>query len=101
VTAGAVVTALTVLIGALWWLVSPRVVTLLENTCRRAVADAMADLDDRLGRVEEAMGESHSPKRLIELADLLDLIRRHSPDPEATQILTPTALSPQRKRKAR
>lgn len=99
-TAATVVTAITALVGLLWWLVSPRVVRGVTNVCTAAVADALADLDDRVtalartvekhhpagGDLDErvelleiAVEHSHHPARLVELADLLALIRNNAP----------------------
>lgn len=81
VTAAAVVTATTVLVGTGWWLIGPRVRQWLAACVETATAAALERIEIRLARVEAGQRAAHTPDQLLDLAELLQLVREHRPPP--------------------
>jgi hypothetical protein len=87
-TTGAVAT----LAGAVWWLVGPRVRQGLERAVQRVLDPHLTAHDKRLARLEDGLADLLHPVTLLELRDLLDLLREHA---------APAPFTPRRTRPAR
>lgn len=78
---GALVAALSGIVGLLWWLVAPRIVSAVEGACHDALGDVVENHDERLERLEDALARITHPTALVELSDLLAMVERHHPPP--------------------
>lgn len=77
--AAALVTAIMVLGGAIWWLVGPRIERLVERACKTALGAVVKEHDERIERLETWKEAHGSPANLVEMAALFDLVNRQAP----------------------